>query len=465
MSPATKMTVRRVGSFAILVLAAGALGLGATGTTTAGATASRAKDARPVVYQVSITGGVDPATARLVERGVRQAQNAKADALLVRVDTPGGLISSMEDIVKAIQGSSVPAVCWVGPRGSIAGSAATFIVIGCPVAAMAPSTSIGAAHPVGVSGATEITKVTNFYAGYIRSLAESYGRNAKWAENAVRHSVSASAKEALRLHVVDLIAPSTPALFRALDGRQVGTAAGSSTLHLVGARVNEVHLTSGEEIVHWLSDADLAFLLFVFGIGGIVFEIFHPGLNVPGLVGIVLVILSFVVFDSLPINVAGAILLVLAFVLFVIDIKVAAHGLPTIGGIVLFILGGLLLYDPSSSDEVSRPLLISIGVLFAAFFFVVVRAAMRARRAPVVSGVERLIGQRATVVDDLDPVGRVRIEGETWTARAVGEPPAPVPAGATVEIRERQGFTLIVEPIDQLELGLTDSSINSEARR
>jgi len=398
-----------------------------------------------MVYEVSIAGGVDPSVARLVQRAVGDAERAHAAALVVRLDTPGGLDSSMRQIVKAIQASTVPVLCWTGPAGARAASAGTFILIGCPVAAMAAGTNVGAAHPVGVSGATEIAKVTNDAVAYIRSLAESRGRNADWGEQAVRLSVSISARVALGLHVIDLLAPDVPTLLDAVNGRQVETAAGTVVLHVAGATVRQVDQTAGERLIHWLSDADLAFLLYVLGLAGLVFEILHPGLNVPGLVGLVLFVLSLVLFDTLPINAAGAVFLAGAFVLFAIDLKVSAHGLPTVGGIVLFILGGLLLYAPSST-RVSRPLLIGIAVVLGVFFAAVVRAGLRARNAPVVTGVERLVGAEGVVIEALEPRGQIRVRAEEWGATLATGGTQVVPVGATVRVLAIRGLTLVVEP-------------------
>src|SRR5205823_3554174 len=285
-----------------------------------------------------------PAVARAVSRGIHDAEDAHAAAVLVRLDTPGGLLTSEHSIVESIQGATVPVVCWVGPSGARAASAGTFILIGCPVAAMAPGTNVGAAHPITSSGGTVSEKVTNDAVAHIRSLAEARGRNADWAEKAVRKSVSISSQEAVRIHVADLLAPSIPSLLQTIDGNTVDTAAGSRVLHVAGASIHEVDLSAGEEILHWLSDADLGFLLFVFGIAGLVFEVLHPGLNVPGLLGIISLILSLVVFDSLPVNAAGILLLIGAFISFIIDIKAPGHGLPTLAGITLFVLGGLFLY-------------------------------------------------------------------------------------------------------------------------
>ena len=416
------------------------------GASAGWAIAPAAPTGHPVVYEVSITGPVDSSVARLVERGVNEAEAAHAAALLVRLDTPGGLDSSMRRMIKAIQSSRVPVVCWTGPPGARAASAATFILIGCPVAAMAPGTNVGAAHPVGVSGATETAKVTNDAVAYIRALAEARGRNADWAEQAVRNSVSISAQSALDLHVIDLLAASAPALFDAINGRQVQTAAGTIVLDLAGATVRQVTLTSGERFVHWLSDADLGFLLFVFGIGGLLFEVLHPGLNVPGLLGVIFVILSLVVFDQLPLNAAGLALLAGAFVLFAIDLKVSAHGLPSVAGMTLFVLGGLLLYEPSTV-RVSLGLLVGIAVAMGLFFAFAVRAGLRARRAPVVTGVERLIGSEGVVIEALEPRGLARVAAEMWAATLPAGETGRVAPGAIVRVLAIQGLTLVVEPI------------------
>jgi membrane-bound serine protease (ClpP class) len=424
---------------AALVLAAACVLLGA-GRPVAAATAHRS-----VVYEIAIDGGIDSAVARAVERAIGDATDAHAAAVLVRLDTPGGLLSSMHAIVKAIQSSSVPVVCWVGPPGSRAASAGTFILIGCPVAAMAPGTNVGAAHPITAIGGTVDEKVTNDAVAQIRSLAESRGRNADWAEQAVRKSVSISAQHAVDIHVADLVASTVSVLFDTIDGRRVDTAAGPRALHVANAHIRVVDLTPGEQFVHWLSDADLGFLLFVFGIAGLIFEVLHPGLNVPGLLGLISLVLSFVVFDTLPVNAAGILLLVGAFVCFVVDMKVAGHGLPTLAGITLFVLGGLLLYN-GSSERVTRPLLIAIAVVLGLFFFGVTAAALGARKAPVVTGVELLIGAVGMVTQMLDPVGYVRIQGHIWRATLPDGAQQRLAVDTPVRVLAIRGLTLLVEP-------------------
>jgi membrane-bound serine protease (ClpP class) len=310
---------------------------------------------------------------------------------------------------------------------------------------MAPSTNVGAAHPITSTGQTVDEKITNDAVAEIRSLAETRGRNADWAERAVRKSASISAQHAADIHVVDLIAPSVPVLLDTIDGREVDTAAGARTLDVANAQIHEVGLSAGEEFLHWLSDADLGFLLFVFGIAGLIFEVLHPGLNVPGLLGLISLVLSLVVFDTLPVNVAGILMLVGAFVCFVVDVKAAGHGLPTLAGVTLFVLGGLFLYT-GSTERVTRPLLIAIAAALGLFFLGVAAAALTARKAPVVSGVERMIGAPGVVTQALDPLGYVRVQGHIWRA-TLAEGTLPwLAVDSRVRVLEVRGLTLVVEP-------------------
>lgn len=445
--PDARAGVSRLVGVAVVGLAVlAAVAAPAAAAVSGRAAVTRAAAARPVVYEVPITGVVDPLVARMVERGFKQARDAHAAAVLVRLDTPGGLDSSMRSIIKAIQRSPVPVICWVGPAGSRAASAGTFILIGCPVAAMAPGTNVGAAHPVGITGDVLATKVTNDAAAYIRSLAESRGRNADWAERAVRDSVSISANEAVQIHVADLLAPDRTTLLRTLDGHVVATSVGPADVHVADASIHVVNLTLGESLLHLIDDPNVAFILFVAGIALLVLAAIHHGVHVYGVVGLVLVVSSLVVFSVLPVNVAGLLLLVVAFVLFAIDLKLHLHGAPVIAGIVAFVFGGLFLYNGSSpSARVSRPLIFALAFLFAGLFFLAIRAALRAHHAPLHTG-RPVVGTSGVVVRDLSPVGVVRVNSEEWTARLAGESPSPVPAGAHVHVVGATGLTLEVVP-------------------
>jgi membrane-bound serine protease (ClpP class) len=432
--------VRRLVAVTCAVVALFSLaGMGAAGAATT-------PNTRPVVYEVPITGVVDPLVARMVQRGIDHARDAHAAAVLVRLDTPGGLDSSMRSIIKAIQRSRVPVVCWVGPPGSRAASAGTFILIGCPVAAMAPGTNVGAAHPVGITGDVLSTKVTNDAAAYIRSLAEGRGRNADWAERAVRDSVSISANEAEQIHVADLLARDRPSLLRAIDGRTVDTSAGPVVLHAAGASIRVVHLTLGESLLHLVDDPNIAFLLFVAGVALIVLAAIHHGVHVYGAVGLVLLLSSLVVFSVLPVSVAGLLLLIAAFVLFVVDLKLHLHGAPVVAGIVAFVFGGLYLYNGSVPNaRVSRPLVFGLAALFAVLFLLAVRAALRAHHAPLHTS-QPARGSQGVVVRDLNPVGVVRVNSEEWTARLAEETSGPVVTGTPIRVTGREGLTLDVVP-------------------
>src|SRR5437588_589552 len=241
-------------------------------------------DVRPTVYEVSISGPVDPLMARYVDRSLHTAVREHGSLVIVRLDTPGGLDSSMRHIIKAILNTGVPVACWVGPTGARAASAGAFILIGCPVAAMAQGTNTGAAHPVGITGGILSTKVTNDAAAYIRSLAERWGRNADWAERAVRQSVSVPAAEAVSLHVADLEAPTRSALFRAVEGRTVRAADQDVVLHVAGARIAHQHLTLAEGLLHAIIDPDLAYLFFILGLVSLAAFMIHPAVHVTVLV-------------------------------------------------------------------------------------------------------------------------------------------------------------------------------------
>jgi membrane-bound serine protease (ClpP class) len=413
--------------------------------------AAAAPSSPPTVHRVSLTGTVDPLAARYVGRALDRAEAAGAAAVIIRIDTPGGLASAMRDIVRDVGAARVPVLCWVGPPGSRAASAGAIILLGCPLAAMAPGTNAGAAHPVGISGDILSEKVTNDAAAFARSLAERFGRNTDWAERAVRQSVSASAKEALELRIVDLVAPDVPSLLAAAEGRAVRTAAGEASLRLAGARVVPVGMSASERVLHGMIGPDLAFLFFVLGLAGLVFEVTHPGLNLPGVLGLLLLVGAFVMLGMLPVNVAGLLLLAASVGFFVIDALVAGHGLPTAAGIVTLVLGGLFLFDASvPSARVSRPLLVGTALGVGGFFFFVMRAAMAARRMPPRLADDTLVGSLGTVVRPLAPTGIVRAGGESWTARAPEG--VTVPVGAPVRVVSRQGLVIEVVPVSSVEV-------------
>jgi membrane-bound serine protease (ClpP class) len=418
------------------------LALGVTGTVAAHAQAT------PEVVSLKLTGVVDPFVAKYIEHDLQNAADSHAAAVLITIDTPGGLDSSMRQIVKAILASPVPVICYTGPPGARAASAGAFVMLACPINAMAPGTNIGAAHPVGVAGAIEQGKVTNDAAAFIRSLADQWGRNADWAEQAVRESVSVSAEEAVSLHVADLVAPTTEDLLAQVDGRQITLASGETvTVHTAGARLVPKGLGLGAALLHGLIDPNLAFIFFYLGLVLIVIEILHPGISVPGVVGTLMLVSSFLSFGLLPVELGGVVLLLASAVFFLFDLKHPGLGLPTIGGTITLILGGLLLFDPSvPSARVSPWILGLVAALLLLFFVFVVRAAVEARRIPKGGGIEGIVGEVGEAVDDLAPDGRVRARREVWSASSVGP---SIAAGARVRIVRREGLRLVVEVIPE----------------
>jgi len=399
---------------------------------------------QPVVDEVALTGAIDPMLASYAERAVGNARRDHAAAVLVRLDTPGGLDSSMRSIVKAVSNSPVPVLCWVGPSGARAASAGSFILIGCPVAAMAPGTNVGAAHPVGITGGIMSQKVTNDAAAYIRSLAERWGRNADWAERAVRQSVSVPAAEAVSLHVADLEAPTRSALFRAVDGRTVRAADQDVVLHVAGARIAHQHLTLAEGLLHAIIDPDLAYLFFILGLVSLAAFMIHPAVHVTVLVGLLLLVAALISFGMLPVTIAGLVLLVASVAFSVVGLKVHGRGLPEIAAVTCLILGGIFLFNPSVPNaHVSIPLIIAVALADTLFFLFVMRAVINSRYTPVQTGPRTVIGAEGTVVTPLDPVGVVHVRSETWTARSTS---GHVRAGATVRVTGMAGLTLEVEP-------------------
>ncbi len=379
-----------------------------------------AQSASPVVIELRIDGVVDPFIADHVESGIAQAQDEGAAAVLLTLDTPGGLDSSMRQITQAILNAEVPVIGYVSPQGARAASAGTFILLSTNIAAMAPATNVGAAQPVGLSGAVASEKAVNDAAEYIVSIAEARGRNAEWAESAVREAESISAEQALELGVIDLIAPDVPTLLQEVNGTVVELADGEQvTLELTGATVRQEELGFFAGVLHALLDPNLAFLFFWLGLALIVLEFFVPG-GIAGTLGVILFVSSLVALGTLPVQLIGVVLLVASIVFFVLELLHPGVGLPAIAGVICVVLGGLFLFDTSVPGVAVSPLLIVPVAGFAAFFFLVVaRQALRLRHRKVITRDEQLVGREGVVVRDLGPTGVVQVASEEWTAEAV----------------------------------------------
>lgn len=396
------------------------------------------------VKELTLAGAVDPFIANYLEKGIEAANRDGDAAVVIRIDTPGGLDSSMRTIVKAIQASKIPVLCWTGPSGARAASAGTFIMMACPENGMAPGTEIGAAKPVGVSGAIERQKVTNDAAAFIRSLADANGYNAAWAESAVRGADSIAAQDALDKNVTKHLAPSLAAYLGQVDGKSVPVDGGhtTATLGTAGATVQAQSPGLGLSILHGLIDPNLAFIFFYLGIILIIIEVLHPGVSVPGVLGTLLLVASIMSFGILPVQLGGVVLLVASAVLYLLELKHPGIGLPAIGGTICLVLGGLLLFDPSVPDlRVSRWLLLVVPTLVVAFFALVVQAALEARRKPPMITVDQVYGEEGVALTDLAPRGEVRVGREHWSAESAQ---GAISAGTVVRVVGRSGLKLTV---------------------
>ena len=400
---------------------------------------------------IKIDGAIGPATATYISRAIDVAAARQDACLIIQLDTPGGLLDSTRDIVQKFYTSPVPTVVYVAPAAARAGSAGAFITMAADVAAMAPHTRIGAAHPVsiGLSRDAEKTddvmkkKMENDTAGFIETIADKRHRNSEWARSAVTESVVITAEKALELNVIDLIADDLPGLLNQLAGRTVG----DKTLETAKAEVLAIHMSAGERFFHVVLRPEMMFVLMLMVIYGIIGELSNPGAILPGVAGAIALILVLYMSAVLPVNTAGLALMGLAVVLFIVDVFAPTHGVLTAGGIVSFFLGALMLFDRNdASFKLSLAYIVPATVLTAAFFIFVVGAGLRAQFQPVQSGRETMPGKTANAISRIAADGgKVFIEGEYWNA--VSE--APVESGQTVEVIGIEGLTLKVKPKNQ----------------
>ena len=400
--------------------------------------------ARPVSV-IDIDGAITPITVRLLAAAIERAQADGSQALVVQLNTPGGLERSMRSMVQSILNSEIPIVVYVAPTGARAASAGVFLTMAAHVAAMAPATNMGAAHPVAVGGQMDkemLKKVENDAAAFARTLAVERGRNAEWMEKAVRSSVSVTEREALKLKVIDLIADRLPDLLEKIDGRVVKTKRGAMTLETKNAPVKVIDIRFRDRFLALITDPNIAYILMMVGMLGIFFELSNPGVVLPGVIGGISLILAFFAFQSLPINWAGLLLILFGVALLIAEIKIASHGVLTIGGVVSMVLGSFMLYEaPEAGFRVSWAVILPTVGASAGLVVWAVSAGVRAMMRPPTTGAAGMIGQHAVVRAALDPEGQVQLDGELW--RAVAED-APVPAGETVRVTGVDGLTLRV---------------------
>ena len=421
---------------------------------------------------IEVDGAIGPATSAYVEKAIADAEDRGARLLVLRMDTPGGLDTSMRSIVKAINGSTVPVVGYVAPSGARAASAGTYILYACHVAAMAPGTNLGAATPVELGGLptgdapqkpkaedeaevegeeakpkstgdAKKDKLVNDAVAYIRSLAQMRGRNAEWAERAVRQAESLPSEEAVQLGVVDLLARDLDELLEKIDGRVVRTAGGDVVLNTEGLARVELAPDWHSRLLSIISNPNIAYILMLVGIYGLIYEFSNPGAVVPGTVGAVSLVLALYAFQLLPINFAGVALILLGLALLVAEAFTPTFGALGIGGVAAFVVGSLILIDTETPGfGISIPLILTFAVVSALLLFFTIGLALKSHGRRVVSGAEELIGAVGHAVSGFPGAGSVRLHGEVWTARSQ----VPIPPGTPVEVRGRDGLTLLVEP-------------------
>lgn len=397
---------------------------------------------------IRIEESINPGTAAFLSRGIRQAAADDVPLVVVQLDTPGGLVSSMRTMIKTIMNAPTTVVVFVSPSGAQAASAGVFVVMAADIAAMAPGTNIGAAHPVVAGGKdmdeTMDTKVVNDLVASIKSIATKRGRNAEWAEEAVRKSVSITAEEALKLNVIDLVARDVDDLLVKLEGWSVQTKEGEKKLALKGLPLETVEENLRDRILKTISNPNIAYLLMLIGMAGLYFELSHPGAIFPGVIGGISLILAFYAFQTLSVNYAGVLLILLGAILFLLEIKVTSYGLLSIGGIICLTLGSIMLFNTGTPGlRISWSVLIPAVLAISGFFITVALLAVRAHIVQPRTGYQGLIGEIAVAKESLAPDGKVFVHGELWNATSEDI----VPVGARVEVIGVENLWLKVRKI------------------
>jgi membrane-bound serine protease (ClpP class) len=394
---------------------------------------------------VGIHDPITPVTARFIHHSLEDAAREGDRLLVIEMDTPGGLDAAMREIVKDIFASPVPVAVYVAPAGARAASAGAIIAMAADVCAMAPGTNIGAAHPVSLGEKPDRTmeaKVVNDAEAYSEGIARKRGRDETVARRMVRESISLSADKALEMRVIDLIARDRSDLLRQLEGRRLSRDGQELVLHLAGTEVVQAQMGTVERILNTISNPDVAYVLMMLGMLGLFFELSNPGVVLPGVIGGIALILAFFAFQTLPVNYAGVLLILLALALFIADIKVASHGILTVGGVVAMVLGSLLLFEsPEPYLRVSRSVILATVLATTGFFTVVVAKALRVHRQRPITGREGLVGLEGRAESRIDPEGKVYVRGEYWDAWS----DEPVNAGSRVMVEAVEGMRLKVK--------------------
>jgi membrane-bound serine protease (ClpP class) len=415
------------------------------------APASAKAQGAPVFDLISVNAAITPPIAEYIEKSIAAAAAGNAAGIIIRMDTPGGLDTSMRDIAKAILNAPLPVIVYVAPAGARAASAGVIIAVAAHVAAMAPGTNIGAAHPVGIGiggqmDKTMSRKVENDAVAYVQGIAKKRGRNEAWVQKAVRKSESITAEEALRLKVIDVVAVDVSALLKQIDGREVDVNGAKRIIATAGAVVNEKTLGTRYRILSAISNPNIAYILLLIGLAGLYFEFSTPGVILPGVIGGISLILAFFAMQTLSINYAGIALILFAIILFIAEIKIISHGILSIGGVIALLIGSLMLFEtPGSSLRLSWGVLIPAVVITSLFFIAIVGMAMKAQLRPRQGGAEGMAGQQGVAVSDIYADGKVLVGGEYWDAVS----DVPIPGGSTVRVSGVDNMKLKVEPIEK----------------
>ena len=411
-----------------------------------------AEEKKPVFNVIIIDGVITSPTAKYVANSINDAQQAEAEGLIILLDTPGGMDTAMRDIAKSILNAPLPVIVFVSPPGARAASAGVIITQAAHIAAMAPGTNIGAAHPVsigigGSSGEKDKTmseKIENDAAAYARSIAKARGRSEEWAEKAVRKSESITAEEALKLNVIDFVAPDIDKLLVAIDQKEVTLAKGKKKISTENAIINNKKMGTRQGVLAAISDPNISYILLLIGLAGLYFELSTPGAILPGVIGGISLLLAFFGLSTLPVNYTGILLIIFGVILFIAEIKVMSHGILTVGGVISLIMGSLLLFDtPEPALRLSLQVLIPAILVASGFFIVVIWLAIKAQMRKHYTGVEAMTGAEAEVVTDIDNEGKVFLRGEYWKATSE----KPVKKGAKVRVVKVEGLSLLVEEI------------------
>jgi membrane-bound serine protease (ClpP class) len=410
-----------------------------------------AEEKKPVFNVITIDGVITSPTAKYISQSIEDAKKDNAEGLIILLDTPGGMDTAMRDIAKSILNAPLPVIVFVSPPGARAASAGVIITEAAHIAAMAPGTNIGAAHPVAIglgSGKdmdkTMSAKVENDAAAYARSIAKSRGRSEEWAEKAVRKSESITAEEALKLNVIDFVAPDIDKLLIAIDQKEVTLAKGKKKISTKNAVINNKKMGTRQGILAAISDPNISYILLLVGLAGLYFELSTPGAILPGVIGGISLLLAFFGLSTLPVNYTGILMIIFGVILFIAEIKVMSHGMLTVGGIISLVMGSLLLFDTTEPAlRLSFQVLIPAVLVASGFFIVVIWLAVKAQLRKHFSGSEAMVGAEAEVMKDIDEEGEVFLMGEYWKATSK----EPVKKGSKVRVIKVEGLRLIVEEI------------------